>query len=60
MYCEYVQGFQLMLMKPLTMAKKGRNMYGNLCIHNKLVISEGIYILFAYILYVVTEQDTCS
>jgi hypothetical protein len=46
MYCEYVQCFQLMLIKPLMTANTGRNMYSNLCIHNKLVISEGIYILY--------------
>jgi hypothetical protein len=30
-------------MKSLMMANTGRNMYGNLCIHNKLVTSEGMY-----------------
>jgi hypothetical protein len=62
MYCEYVQCFQLMLIKPLMMVKTGRNMLGNLCIYNELVTSEGIYIyiLFAYIVYVVTGQDANS
>jgi hypothetical protein len=52
-----VQCFLLITMKPLMMAKTGRNMQHNLCIHNKLGTSEGILYTFACILHAVTEQD---
>jgi hypothetical protein len=52
MYCEYIQCFQLMLMKFLMMTYTGRNMLGNLCIHNKLVTSEGIYTFYIHSLLI--------
>jgi hypothetical protein len=48
MYSENVQSFQLMLMKPLMMAKTGQNMQDNLYIHNRLVTSGGIYTFYIY------------